>query len=181
MNKKVLILISMSLCALVSCSKSPETKILELANSAELGTVEYTVKKIVKANDSDWFTVGDRKMIFSVTAYLKAGIDLGNLTPDKVLVNKQTNSVKLILPHATLLSFNMPVEEAVVEYQQVGSMRADFTAEDRNNLLTQGEQCIRNDTTIMEGINRDAEENASLFFKTAISSIGFNDVNVIFE
>ena len=43
----------------------------------ELGLVEYRVRKIIKADDQgEWYKIGDRKILLSCTAYLKAGIDL---------------------------------------------------------------------------------------------------------
>ena len=54
-------------------------KIMGIESMAELGTVEYTVTKIIKANDAAWYRYGDRKILFSSVAYLKAGIDMQEL------------------------------------------------------------------------------------------------------
>lgn len=50
-------------------------KIHNLENMAELGTVEYTVKKIIKADDCVWYKFGDRKILFSSVAYLNAALE----------------------------------------------------------------------------------------------------------
>lgn len=68
------------LALLVSCSDRTDEllarKISELSDMSELGTVEYTVKKIISADDAVWYKYGDRKILYSCVVYLKAGIDL---------------------------------------------------------------------------------------------------------
>ena len=63
-----------------SCSENlqqlTESKMQELAAMSELGTVEYTVTKVIKGADVSWYTVGDRKILFSCQVKLKAGIDM---------------------------------------------------------------------------------------------------------
>ena len=76
-------LIFLLLILLVSC-KSRETRMNEvfaLKEMSELATVEYTVTKIVKANDDKtWYKLGDRKILMSCSARIKAGIDLSVIT-----------------------------------------------------------------------------------------------------
>ena len=59
-------------------------------------------------------------------------------------------------------------------------MRSDFSAEERNNLLQQGEEDIRKDIVNI-GILNDAETNAADFFKAMLSQMGFETVTVNFE
>ena len=55
-----------------SCGESIEEKMNkklgEMSELTELGTVEYTISKIVKANDNSFYTIGDRKILFSCKA-----------------------------------------------------------------------------------------------------------------
>lgn len=164
-----------------SVGKSLETRMQHLSESADFGAVEYTVKKVVKANDvGEWYKVGDRKILFSTTAYLKAGIDLSGLSMDNVDMQKSTKSITVTLPHAKLLSINMPAEETVLVYDQVSFFRSSFTAEERNALLKQGEEDIVADITNL-GILEDAENNASDFFTAMLYQLGFENVTIKFD
>jgi hypothetical protein len=75
----------------VSCGESIEDKmnkkLSEMSELSELGTVEYTISKIIKANDNSFYTIGDRKILFSCKATMKAGIDLSNFSSDNVPSN----------------------------------------------------------------------------------------------
>lgn len=176
----------MVFAALLSgCGPSAEdllqANIKQMTNLAEMGSVEYTVKKIVKANDvGEWFKIGDRKILFSVTAYLKAGVNLDSLKTDAISIDRAKNSVSLTLPHATLLSMNMPANEIKFEYEELGYFRSSFSAEERNALLKQGEEDIVNDVPNL-GIIADAEKNVSDFFSSMLSQMGYEEVTIKFE
>jgi hypothetical protein len=162
-----------------SCRESIEEKmnkkLSEMSELTELGTVEYTISKIIKANDNSFYTVGDRKILFSCKATMKAGIDLSNFSSDNVRIDKATNSVVINLPKAKVLSFHMPADKVQLEYEKVGAMRFDFTVENRNDLLKQAEGSIVADAENL-GILKDAEQNARLFFKSLLTQIGFENI-----
>lgn len=149
--------------------------------STELGTVEYTVKKIIRADDSmDWYTVGDRKILFSCKATLKAGVDLNNFTAENVVIDEANKSAIVTLPHAKMLSMNMSPEDIKLEYQNVGMFRSDFTAKERDALLEQGEASIKSSVDEL-GLIKDAEKEASAFMENFLTQIGLQTVTVKFE
>ena len=101
-----------------------------LSRTEELGTVEYTVRKAVKARDEgDWFKIGNRRILFSCTAYLKAGIRLDRIPLDKIVVDGQSRAVSMVLPHAAVLSINIPPEQIRLEYEDVTGFRSITTFE----------------------------------------------------
>lgn len=189
--KRFLLSISILLFLLTSCNKNNavkeltlrekmDNKVAELTEMNELGTVEYTVTKVVKASDDPkWYQFGDRKVLFKCTAYLKAGINLKKFDPSKVKIDESSKSVVITLPKAEILSFNMPPEEAKLAYEKVALTRFDFTAQERNMLLQQGEANIRADVPNM-GILQDAENNASAIFKSLLSQMGFETITIKF-
>ena len=73
----------------------------------------------------------------------------------------------------------MPPEEAKLAYEKVSLTRFDFTAQERNLLLQQGEADIRADVPNM-GILQDAEKNATAFFKSLLSQMGFETITIKF-
>jgi len=147
----------------------------------QLGLVEYRVRKIVKADDEgEWYKIGDRKILLSCSAYLKAGIDLSSFGPDDVVVDRAAGTASITIPHATLLSLDMPASEIREEYDHVTMLRSSFTAEERNALLRQGEKQIRRSVPSL-GILQKAEENARRFFVSVFQKMGFTTVEVTFK
>lgn len=147
----------------------------------QLSLVEYRVRKIVKADDEGpWYKIGDRKILLSCTAYLKAGIDLTGFSADDVDIDRADNRVTITIPHATLLSLDIPSSEIREEFDHVTLLRSGFTAEERNALLRQGENQIRASVPSL-GILEKAEENARRFFESVFSKMGFTTVEVVFK
>lgn len=189
MNKKLLSIvfagILLSACQNLiddagSLSDEVSSKMSELSSTGELSTTEYTISKIVKANDCNWYTVGDRKILFNCNAYLEAGIDMKDYDATKTVVDERNKSIVLVLPKAKLLSMNMPYEETEIAYENVGALRASFSAQDRNELLKQGEADIRKGLEGY-GVLEDAEQNARTFFSAMLSQMGFKQINIKFE
>ena len=147
----------------------------------QLSLVEYRVSKIVKADDEGaWYKIGDRKILLSCTAYLKAGIDLATFGPEDVDIDWTGKRVSVTIPHATLLSLDMPASEIREEYDHVTMFRHSFSAEERNALLRQGEKQIRSSVPSL-GILEKAEENARSFFESVFQKMGFDAVEVSFR
>lgn len=168
----------------VSCGHSQEKltrkSIQSLSELAELGTVEYTVKKIVKTDDAVWWKYGKRKIIFSCTAFIKAGIDMKDFSPENIKPDPKDNSVSVILPRARILSFNMPPEEIRQEFSMITGLRDEFTPEQKQQLLRLGEEDIREEIPAM-GIIEDAESNARVFFTALFSSLGYEKIEISFR
>lgn len=184
MKRKALYIGSLSFLLLVSsCGESMADKLQNkmgtLSEMAELGTVEYTIKKIIKASDEAFYTIGERKILFSCSATMKAGIDLGGFSAENVEINSD-KEVTVTLPAPKVLAFNMPPEQIKLEYEKVGALRFDFTAEERSKLLKQGEEAILADAENL-GILADAEKNAKTFFEAMLKQIGFEKVNINFN
>ena len=164
-----------------ACDKKEDNRLSwqqTLKQAAELGTVEYTVKKIVKCNDKQRYTIGDRQILFSSTAYLKAGVKLDNFSEDNVVINEK--DVTVTLPHAELLSFNMPAEETHTVFENYGFFRSRFSAEEQNEILQLGEKDIRDDVPNL-GILHDAEQNTKDIFVALLSQMGYENINILFN
>lgn len=185
MKKLILLICGLALMSMFSCKASRKDLVSEkvkgLGSSiSELGTVEYTIVKVIKLDDDSWFKYGDRKILFSSTAYLKAGIDLQDFKPENVKINEKTNSVTVTLPKAQLLSFNMPVELIQQEFCTTTGWRGDFSPEEKNAIKIQAENDIRSDIPNL-GILKDAENNAKGFFEVLLGQFGFETITINFE
>lgn len=181
---KKLLTIFLTVALFVSCGLSQDEllsqKMQGLSEMAELGTVEYTVKKIVIADDEAWYKYGNRKILFTCTAFIKAGIDMKEFSADNVVVNKEGKSISVVLPKAKILSFNMPPEEIKEEFSMVTGLRDKFSVEDKQHLLVLGEKDITEDIPNM-GIIEDAQANAKVFFTALFSQLGYEKINIKFE
>lgn len=167
-------------CKARSLEKEAAGRIEQLSAMSELGTVEYTISKTIRADKSRWYAIGEKKILFTCTAHLKAGIDLSKADWSLTKVDGKSKSVTVTLPHATLLSFNMPPKEIRVAYQKSSLMRGEFTAEERNEILKLGEEDIKAGVPEL-GILEDAERNAAAFFNALLTGAGFRTVEVNFE
>ena len=164
-----------------SLKEKMNAKMAELEQTAELGSVEYVVKKVIKATDeAKWYQYGDRKILFGCTAYLKAGVDLSNFTNEDVIIDEEESSIIVTLPHARLLSINMPPSETKLIYEQVPTFRGNFTASESNGLLKQGEEEILSQVEDL-GILTDSEKNVKDFFKAMLTQMGFKVITIKFE
>jgi hypothetical protein len=153
----------------------------KLTSLTELGTVEYVISKIVKADDNaTWYKLGDRKILFSCKAILKAGIDLSNLAHNDIQTDYDAKSISITLPKATLLSLNMKPEDITLVYEKTAITRASFSNQERDAILAQGEKDIRENVPTL-GILTDAENNAKLFLESFLKQAGFTKINVEFK
>src|SRR3954454_5706293 len=107
--KKILVI---PLFVLIACSKKEGDKkpdILTLKEMSDLATVEYTVTKVIKANDNKtWFKVGDRKILMSCEAHIKAGIDMSVINKNSLKIN--VKNIEVTLPQPKIISINLPAE-----------------------------------------------------------------------
>ena len=188
MKKKLTVKILFSICfvSLFSCSpdisyKQMEEQVGKITSLTELGTVEYVVTKIVKANDdATWYKFGDRKILFSCKAILKAGIDLSKLEDSDIQVNTEEKTITITLPNAELLSVNLKPENIKLIYEKTSITRSSFSNKERDAVLAQGEADILKSVPDM-GIFDDAENNAKLFLEAFFKQAGFTNVNIEFK
>ena len=180
-----ILLVLCVLFSLQSCKKDPveqlEQKLKYRAGpTAELGTVEYTISKIIKVDHDVFYKYGERKVLFSSRSTMKAGINLSKFCADSVKVDNKNNTITVKMPKAEILSFHMPAEDVKLEYSKTSGLRSEFSATERNELLKQAEENIKNDAPNL-GIFKDAEENMRLLVEGILSGAGFNEVIVEFN
>ena len=184
MKTKLVLLIAVVVAGLLTSCTSLEDRVKQQIKSmdgmSQLGTVEYTITKVVKVDHDAFYKLGERKILFSCRSYMKAGIDLADFSADDITVNHRDNSVTVELPQPKVLSFNMPVEEAKLVYESVSGLRSEFTTDDRMNFLKQGEENIMADIDNL-GILKDAEKNATLFFESLFAQLGVDKVNITYK
>ena len=126
---------------------APQLSARTLKDLAELATVEYSVTKIVSYKDVAWY--GDRKILFETAATVKAGIDLNELTDGDIQL-EDDKAVTVTLPRPKILLFNMKPENMREIFNESGVLRSDFSNEEKDGLLSQGEKDIRTKVARMD-------------------------------
>jgi hypothetical protein len=170
-------IILISLSAVVACNsneKRMESEIFQIRSMGTLSTSEYTVKKIIELNDNnDWYKWGDRKILISCRAKIKAGIALNEIRDNAISV--QGKRILIQLPPPKIVSFEMDPETIQTELTEVNGFRAHFSQTDKQAILQQGERAIRNDLSQLQLLD-DAEKNAIVFLTDFYKQLGFEEV-----
>lgn len=165
---------------LVSCSKEKKVnEVFALREMSELATVEYIVTKIIRASDDQtWYKIGDRKILMSCEASVKAGIDMTAIRKENISI--EGKSISLVLPKAHLISINIRPEDVKVEYEETGLFRDNFSAAERDQLMSQGQAQISKSVDSL-GVLQTAETNASIFISNYLKQLGYNRIHIRFS
>jgi hypothetical protein len=155
----------------------PYVGVRTLKDLAELATVEYSVTKIVSYKDVAWY--GDRKILFEAAATVKAGIDLDELT-DQDIKQENDSTVTISLPAPKILLFNMKPENMREIFNESGILRSNFSNQEKDGLLSQGEKDIRTKVATMDILQR-AARNARILLESWLKKMGFESVHVVFK
>jgi hypothetical protein len=151
-----------------------ETEIYEVRKIGTLSTTEYTVSKIIKLDDKgEWYKWGQRKILMSCKARIKAGVNLNNLKDKDITVRGRR--IEIQLPPPEIVSFEMNPDEVTTEMQDISGFRADFSQTEKNRIMRLGEKSIRKDLQQLN-ILRDAETNAIAFLTDFYKGLGFEEI-----
>ena len=170
-----------------ACTKQPEENAWQksMRQAAELGTVQYTVQKVVSNNDESWKIFGDRKILFSFKAEIKAGIDMEKFDPQTVRVSenkrKGTKKISLELPQPKILTYNVRPDDVKLLYSEVSLLRTEYTNKERDEIVAKGLWELKTDKELTGMILRDARLNAESFVEMLLHRNGFTNVEITFK
>jgi hypothetical protein len=180
MNKSYFCLLFLAF--LMGCAGKNEARkpvVFSLQQIGKLATAEYQITRIVKASDSQtWYKVGNRKILISCTASVKAGIDFMQLKQQQVA--EQEEKVFVQLPRPEILSLNIPPDGIKVAYTDVGVFRDPFSSTEINAIMRTAENQIRRQVNGLD-ILATARTNASAFVTRFLTTAGFKEVYVSFQ
>jgi hypothetical protein len=179
MNKKIFGLVILML--LTACSEKktePRPAVFDLQQIGKLATAEYWITRVVKADDNQtWYKMGNRKILITCSASVKAGIDFSRLQPQHV--DQQQHKIYVKLPPPQLISLNIPPEGIKVVYSDVGVFRDPFTTGEINAIMRTAESQIRKQVESLD-INTTARTNATAFLTRFLRNAGFTEIYVSF-
>lgn len=164
---------------IVSCGDEKEvheTEVYQIRSIGTLSTTEYTLGKIIKWNDKgEWYKFGDRKILLSCKATVKAGVNLGAIKDADIDVKGKTITIQL--PPPEIVSFEMNPDLIRTEMTEVNGFRSNFSQDDKAQALQKGEESIRKDLKKLNILD-EAERNAKTFLVDFYKNQGFEQVIV---
>lgn len=164
----------------LSCTdekNSRKTEVFEIREIGELSTTEYLYSKVLKIHgDKKWYKIGDRKILISCKAKVKAGIDLTAIKFEDIEIDG--DEIIIFIPKLKITSFNMDPNSIKTEMADISGFRHNFSQEEKNEILQKGEASIR-ETLAETGIYKEAEKNVISFLNEFYEQMGFEKVKVV--
>lgn len=185
--RKILTIIGVLSLLFLSCSKNESNKNdwqQKVKQAAEIGTVQYTVQKVISEDDASYSMLGSRKILFSIKAVIKAGVDMSKFNIDDCAIKDNgddTKSITIILPDPEILVYNISPDNVKMIYSETTGLRSNFSSKERDQILDRGEQELKQDKELTQLILKDARQNAITFFEMLLYQYNFTDVNVRFK
>ena len=171
--------LSVIACLLVSCGDGPEvheTEIYQIRSIGTLSTTEYTLGKILHWDDEgEWYKFGDRKILLSCKATVKAGVNLNSIKESDIQV--EGKKITIQLPPPEIVSFEMDPDLVRTEMTDVNGFRSNFSQVEKSKVLQKGEESIRKDLQKLNILD-EAEQNAKIFIVDFYKNLGFEQVIV---
>lgn len=159
-----------------------QQRLARLQEESRLVFVEYTLREICGSKDQTvWRILGDKEVLYSLTAHVTAGIETSRIRPDALAIASDS-TVVLTLPHCEVFDVNIPNSEVRHVYERITGISSDLTAAERNAVLAEGEKQVK--LTIRKlGIIPQAEAKAEVFFRSMLSQAGYNPARckIVFE
>ena len=124
----------------------------------------------------DALKLGKRKAAYSYDTYLRAYIDLSNLTPDDVKVDESTKTITLSLPPVTTeyLGRNMEIRE---DHYRVTGLRSEIDVDERAALKEQMNTVLKNEVKnkpmFRNKLATEAKAKAEAYFSSMLGKDGY--------
>lgn len=172
---------------LAACGRQEDESVWQkkIKQVGELSTVQYTVQKVVSNSDETWQIFGDRKILLSFRAVIKAGIDMDRFDAASVKITEDrkehTKSISLALPRPEVLSYNIRPDDVKMIYNEVSLLRTEYSSAERDAIVTKGEMELRRDKELTEMLLKDARQNAVMFMEMLLHQNGFENVVITFK
>jgi hypothetical protein len=182
-NKIILVFSLLFISLFTSCNKNNESeeqvdegKIVEQMKSlSSLGTVEYSFSKLIKCSDEQIYSIGERKIMMSCKAYVKAGVNFEKISVPNI--DFKNKSIEIILPKGEVILMNIPAEDIKIENEKTGFFRGSFSNIEIQNIQVLAEKEISQKLKDFN-ITDKAEANATIFLDKWIRTFGFKNVKI---
>jgi len=153
----------------------PVTVVHQVRGLARLETVQYTVEKVITAENNQGplgFLFGD-KLLLVAHGTVIAGIDLGKLETGDVRIDAQ-GTIYLVLPPAEVFTATLDNEKTYVYHRETGLL-----APDRKDLETAARKAAEQEilkAALDDGILQTAYTNGKAYLERFLLTIGLRQV-----
>ena len=183
----------LSVFLILGCSSGQANKklvrktVAKISPEKRLELVSYKTKSVARSGEDDkeklFFIIGDRKMLISFQAEVKAGIDMNDFDPKRdITIKRRGKSAVIRLPEPVILEINVPTDSVNLEYEETGLFRRKIESDEVAHVARQGRENILQE--IQNGqrypIIPEARENARRTFTALFNGLGYEKVEVIF-
>jgi Protein of unknown function (DUF4230) len=157
--------------------------ITQVRELSRLEGVSYHVERVVDLKDAQRTLFGlvpaNDAILLVASGEVIAGVDLGKLQPEDVVVSPDRRAVTIRLPPAEVFSARLDNARTYVH-----TRKTDLLAQRKESLETQArlaaEQTLQS-AAEEEGIRQRAEESVARTVKSLVRSLGFAEVRVDFR
>lgn len=190
---KWLLAVWLPVLVLAGCSSDQASKkvvqktIAKITPEQRLELVSYKTKSVARSGEDDkdkaFYIIGDRKMLVSFLADVRAGIDLKDFNPKKdIILRRKDRSAVIKLPDPVVFSCDVPVDSVNFEKGEKGVFRSKFTHDEVVHVASLGKQNILKEIENQQRypILKDAKENARRTFTSLFNALGYTKVEVVF-
>ncbi len=152
----------------------PVTIVNQIRPLARLETIQYTVEKVITAEVGQGALaplLGD-KLLFVGHGYVTAGIDLGKLTSQDLVL--EDRAVKVNLPQAEIFVATLDNDKSYVYHRDTGLLtHGDVNLE---TLARQEAEDQIRQAALDDGILGQAQVNAETYIRSLLNQLGYNQV-----
>lgn len=160
--------------------RSGPSVVVAVRDLARLETVEYHVERVIDLRDSQSLLFGlirtEDAILFVAVGQVTAGVDLGELSADDVVVDQRRSTATITLPAARVLSTRLDSERSWVFSRTTGALarrQEDLETRARREAERSLEQ-----TAVEGGILQRARVNAERTVAAFVRSLGYDNVTV---
>ncbi len=121
--------------------------------------------------------IGDRIAVYSYDTYLRAYIDLSELTPSDVAIDESTRSVTLLLPaiKTEFAGRDLPIRE---NHYRVTGLRSAINAKERAAIKERMNESlkaeVRRNPQFQNHVKSEARRKAVAYFESMLGNLGYS-------
>lgn len=157
--------------------------ITQVRELSRLEGVSFHVERVVDLKDKQQSMFGlvesEDAILLVASGDVVAGVDLGRLTPEDVVVSPDRRSVTIKLPHAEIFSARLDNDRTFVH-----TRKTDLLAKRKETLETEARQAAEKTLRAAAeegGVLKRADESVARTVRALVKSLGFETVKVDFR
>jgi len=167
-----------------ACQKDNKALVVgKIKKASELATTQFTIDKLVygvKEKNLFWVVnLNKSSFLAESQAFVKAGINLDELTADDIIIEGER--ISLHLPHVRVITFSYPANrfKEIKEYSHDFAFNRISVAE-KEKLFRDAEIDIRNSLKYMD-ITKTTQDKTRTLFEVLLRNLGYSEIYIDFR